>query len=76
MSAIEKIEKKLLALPVRDRVFLATSLLGSLPSAEENAPPIDEVAEAARRDEEIENGAVQALSESEFWRLLEEDARQ
>lgn len=76
MSAIEQIEKKLLALPVRDRVFLAESLLGSLPAAEENASPLDDVAAATLRDEEIESGRVKALSESDFWRLLEEDARQ
>ena len=71
MSAIEEIEKTVLALPVEQRVLLAESLLGSLPPVSEEWPEAEELAEAERRERQIESGQVQPLNESEFWRRVE-----
>ena len=71
MSAIEQIEKTLLALPVEQRVVLAESLLDSLPPAGEAWSEAEELAEVERREREIESGQVQPLPEAEFWRRVE-----
>ena len=76
MSAIEAIEKRILALPLQQRVFLAESLLGSLPPVGEVMTEADELAEVERRELEIESGQVQPLSEVELWRRLEADGKQ
>ena len=73
MSAIEEIEKRVLALPLEQRVFLAESLLGSVPPVGEEMTEAEEMAEVERRESEIESGQVQPLSEAEFWRKLEAD---
>ena len=69
--AIEELERKLLALPLKHRVFLAESLLASVPPVEEAATEADEMAEVERREREIETGLVRALTEAEFWREIE-----
>lgn len=71
MSAIEEIEKAVLALPVKQRVLLAESLLGSLPPAGEEWSDAEEIAEVERREHEIESGQVQPLNEAEFWRRVD-----
>ena len=71
MPAIHEIEKAVLALPVEQRVLLAESLLGSLPPTPEEWSEADELAEAERRDREIESGQVQALNDAEFWQQVE-----
>jgi putative addiction module component (TIGR02574 family) len=71
MSAIEELEKRVLALPLEQRVALAESLLGSLPPAEEEMTAAEEMAEVERREREIKRGQVRALSEDEFWRGIE-----
>lgn len=70
MSAIEEIEKKVLALPLEQRVFLAESLLGSLPPVGVEMTEAEEMAEVERREKEIESGQVRPLSDAEFWRKL------
>ncbi len=75
MSAIQEIEKTVLALPLKERVFLAESLLGSLPPAGEEMTEAEEIAEVERREREIESGQVKALSEVEFWQRVETDGR-
>jgi len=70
MSAIEEIEKEVLALPLEQRVSLAEALLGSLPSPAEETTEAEEMAEAARREKEIESGRVKPRSEAEFWRRV------
>ena len=70
MSAIEEIEQRLLALPLRQRVFLAESLLASVPNADE------EMAEVERREKQIETGQVRALTDAEFWQAVEADLKQ
>lgn len=71
MSAIEEIEKRVLALPLDQRVFLAESLLESLAPAEAEMTEAEEMAEVDRREKEIETGRSQPVSEAEFWRNVE-----
>ncbi|HEX5219499.1 MAG TPA: addiction module protein [Verrucomicrobiae bacterium] len=71
MAAVEEIKKQALALGVKERVQLAESLLGSLPPAGEEWSEADELAEAERRDREIETGHAQALHDGEFWQRVE-----
>ena len=73
MVAIEEIDQKLLALPLKDPVFLAESLLASVPPADEEMTQDEELAEVARRERQIEAGDVRALNETEFWRQLESE---
>jgi putative addiction module component (TIGR02574 family) len=70
MSAIQEMEKKLLALPAEERVLLAESLLDSLPPAGEVWSEWEDLAEVERRERQIENGEVQPLPEAEFWRRV------
>ncbi len=76
MSAIEEIEKKVLALPLEQRVLLVESLLGSLPPLPQEMTEAEEVAEAEHRDAEIESGRVKPLSEVEFWRRVNRDSEE
>ena len=69
--AIEELERKLLALPLKHRVFLAESLLASVPPVEEAGNEADEMDEVERREREIETGLVRALTDAEFWREVE-----
>lgn len=71
MRAIEEIERKLLALPLKHRVFLAESLLASVPPVEEEMTQAEEMAEVERRERQIETGQLRALSDAEFWREVE-----
>ena len=71
MSAIEEIEKTVLALPVEQRVLLAESLLSSLPPLGEAWSDAETLAEVERREREIENGQVKPLPEAEFWKRVE-----
>ena len=71
MSAIEELEKTVLALPVAQRVVLTECLLDSLPPAAEDWSEAEELAEVERREREIESGQVKAIPESEFWRQVE-----
>jgi hypothetical protein len=76
MVAIEQIEQKLLALPLKHRVFLAESLLASVPPAAQEMTEAEEMAEVERREEEIETAQVRALTDAEFWREVEADLNQ
>jgi putative addiction module component (TIGR02574 family) len=71
MLAIEEIQQQVLALPIEQRVFLAESLLASLPPIGEEMTEAEEMAEVERREMEIQRGQVQPLSEVEFWRRVE-----
>ena len=68
MVAIEEIERKLLALPLEQRVFLAESLLESVPLAAEELTEAQELAEVNRRERQIESGEARPLTEEQFWR--------
>ena len=71
MSAIEELQKTVLALPVEQRVVLAESLLNSLPPAGEAWSEAEELAELERREREIESAQIQPLPEAEFWKRVE-----
>ena len=71
MSAIEELEKAVLALPVEQRAWLAESLLSSLPPPSDQWSEAEEAAEVERREQEVESGKVQPLSETEFWKRVE-----
>ncbi len=75
MVAIEQIEQKLLALPLKHRVFLAESLLASVPPVDREMTETEEAAEVERREREIETGQVLPLTEAEFWRRVEADLK-
>lgn len=71
MTAVAEIKKQALALGVKERASLAESLLGSLPPIAEEWTEAEELAEAERREREIESGQVQALHDGEFWERIE-----
>ncbi len=75
MVPIEEIERKLLALPLRHRVFLADSLLASVLPAAPEMTQEEELAEAERREREIATRQVRALRDAEFWRQVEANLR-
>jgi hypothetical protein len=75
MVAIEEIERKLLALPLKHRIFLAESLLASVPGADQEMTEAEEMAEVERREREIQNGQVRPLTDVEFWRQVEADLK-
>lgn len=64
MSSASEIQNLALKLPKRSRLKLAGELLRSVAPSETSS---ELVAEADRRDAEIENGTVKPLGESEFW---------
>ena len=70
MSAIQEIEKTVLALPTEQRVLLAESLLNSLPLVGEVWSEAEEMAEVERREGQIESGEAQPIAEAEFWRRV------
>lgn len=67
MSTLQEIEAAVLRLPDRDRLQLADKILGSLPPPPVPAEAAEILAEAIRRDAELESGKVKPLSEAEFW---------
>lgn len=73
MVAIEEIEQRLLALLLKHRVFLAESLLASVPGTAEEMTEAEEMAEAERREKQIETGQVRPLTDAEFWQQVEVD---
>lgn len=75
MVAIEEIEQKLLALPLKHRVFLAESLLASVPPVAEEMTEAEEMSEVERREREIETGHLRALTDAEFWHAVEADLK-
>jgi hypothetical protein len=75
MVAIEDIEQKLLALPLKQRVYLAESLLASVSPVDKEMTEAEEIAKVERREKEVETGQVRALSDAEFWREVEADLK-
>jgi hypothetical protein len=56
-----------LRLPDKDRLHLADKILGSLPAPLAPAELEEILAEAIRRDAELESGEVLPLAEEAFW---------
>ena len=75
MIAVHEIKKQALALGLMERVQLVESLLSSLPPMTEECSEAEELAEAERREREIETGRVQALHDGEFWQRVESRRR-
>jgi putative addiction module component (TIGR02574 family) len=71
MSAIQELEKTILALPVEQRVTLAESLLSSLPPVGDVWTEAEEMAEVQRRERQIESGQVQPIPNEQFWERVE-----
>ena len=71
MSAIEQLQKTVLALPVEQRALLAESLLSSLPPVGDEWSEAEELAEAEQREREIKDGHAQPLTDAEFWSRVE-----
>lgn len=67
MSTLQEIEAAALRLSDKDRLHLADRILGSLPAPLAPAEPDEILAEAVRRDAELDSGAVQPLTEKAFW---------
>ena len=67
MTKLAEIEAAALRLPDKERLHLADKLLGSLPPPLAAAEPNEILAEAIRRDAELESGHVEPLSEDAFW---------
>lgn len=67
MSTLQEIEAAALRLPGKDRLHLADKILGSLPAPQTPAEPEEILAEAIRRDAELESGKAQLLTEEAFW---------
>jgi Putative addiction module component len=67
MSTLQEIEAAALRLSQKDRLQLADKILGSLPPPPAPAGPDEILAEAIRRDAELESGNVRPLTEKAFW---------
>ena len=67
MTKLAEIEVAALRLPDKERLHLADKLLGSLPPPPAASEPAEILAEALRRDAELESGQVESLSEDAFW---------
>jgi putative addiction module component (TIGR02574 family) len=67
MTKLADIEGAALRLPDKERFQLADKLLGSLPPPPDASEPDEILAEALRRDAELESGQVKPLSEDAFW---------
>ena len=70
MSGFEQIEKAVLELPAKERVWLAESLVASLAPVAEDLAEAAEIAEAERRESEIASGRTQPLSETDLWQRV------
>ena len=66
MTTFAELRREALALSVEQRVLLAESLLGSLPPAGMPSNDAEELAEAERREQDIQSGRVQPISEAEL----------
>jgi hypothetical protein len=67
VSTLQEIEAAALRLSDKDRLHLADKILGSLPAPLMPAGPKEILAEAVRRDAELESGEVRPLTEKAFW---------
>ena len=67
MTKRAEIEAAALRLPDKERLHLADKLLGSLPPPSAACEPDEILAEALRRDAELDSGQVKPLTEDAFW---------
>lgn len=67
MTKFAEIEAAALRLSDKERRHLADKLLGSLPPPPDASEPDQILAEALRRDAELDSGQVKPLTEDAFW---------
>jgi putative addiction module component (TIGR02574 family) len=67
VSTLQEIEAAILELSGQDRLHLADKILGSLPQPPAAMESEEILAEAVRRDQDLESGALEPLSEEAFW---------
>jgi putative addiction module component (TIGR02574 family) len=67
MNTLQEIEAAALRLPDRERLHLVDKILGSLQAPLARAESEKFLAEAIRRDAELESGRVLPLNEEAFW---------
>ena len=67
MTKLADIEAAALRLPDKERLHLADKLLGSLPPPASASSHIELLAEARRREAELDSGRVKPLTEDAFW---------
>ena len=67
MTSFDKLQKEALALSLQQRAMLAESLLKSLPPPDSLSADSDELEEEHRRNDEIESGQVQPISQTELF---------
>ncbi len=67
MTTAAHVQELALKLPKRSRLKLAEQLLHSAGAAH-GEDPAAILAEAERRDAELESGAVKGLTEEQFWK--------
>ena len=71
VTTFDELRREALALSVEQRVLLAESLLGSLPPPGLPSEEAEELAEAERREQEIQSGRVQPISEVELLKRVQ-----
>jgi Putative addiction module component len=67
VSTLQEIEAAILGLSEQDRLHLADKILRSLPKPPGAMVSKEILAEALRRDQELENGVLEPLTEEAFW---------
>lgn len=71
--SMTEIQAAVSGLPERERGSLAAWLLDSLPAHSGEDAAADSLAEAARRRDELDSGAVRPLTADEFWASIERE---
>jgi hypothetical protein len=72
MSLLE-IQAAVQKLPEKERGQLAAWILETLPEHADEDAIVESIAEAERRETEMEQGITQPLTESEFWSSLKQE---
>jgi hypothetical protein len=67
--SLAEIEQEIMALPERERAFLAVKLLDTLPPMTEDVSD----SEVERRENELDCGEVETISHEEFVRRVEQN---
>ena len=67
MSTLQEFEAAILGLSEQDRLHLADKILRSLPKPPGAMASEETLAEAIRRDQALESGVIEPLTEEAFW---------
>jgi hypothetical protein len=71
--SMTEIQSAVAGMSERERGTLAAWLLDSLPPHSGADAGVESLKEAARRRDELESGAVKAVSSEEFWASIERE---